>query len=75
MGGIQHKGNFFYNTDKTGFSKLIRELIFSEFLKINHLERYRHRLSIEGNPLYYFTIICWKNADVPVGFLKEKNIL
>lgn len=69
------KETFFYNTDKTGFSRLIRELIFSEFLKINHLERYRHRLSIEGNPLYYFTIICWKNADVPVGFLEEKGIL
>lgn len=68
------KETFFYNTDKTGFSKLIRELIFFEFLKINHLERYRHRLSIEGNPLYYFTIICRKNADVPVDFLKQENI-
>jgi hypothetical protein len=69
------KETFLYNTDKTGFSKLIRELIFSEFLNINHLERYRHRLSIEGNPLYYFTIICWKKADVPVGFLEKKKIL
>ena len=68
------KETFFYNTDKTGFSILIRELIFSEFLKINHLERYRHRLSIEGNPLYYFTVICWKNADVPASLLSEKGI-
>jgi len=66
------KETFFYNTDKTGFSRLIRELIFSEFLKINHLERYRHRLSIEGNPLYYFTVICRKNADVPAGLLHDK---
>jgi predicted TPR repeat methyltransferase len=68
------KETFFYNTDKTGFSRLIRELIFSEFLKINHLERYRHRLSIEGNPLHYFTVICWKNADVPVNILHDKGI-
>ncbi len=69
------KETFLYKTDKTGFSKLIRELIFSEFLNINHLERYRHRLSIEGNPLYYFTIVCWKKSDVPVGFLEKKKIL
>ena len=68
------KETFFYNTDKTGFSRLIRELIFSEFLKISHLERYRHRLSIEGNPLYYFTVVCWKKADVPVSLLNDKGI-
>jgi hypothetical protein len=44
------KKTFLYNTDHTGFSKLIRGLIFSEYLNINHLERYRHRLSIEGGP-------------------------
>lgn len=69
------KETFLYNSDKTGFSKLIRELIFSEFLKINHLERYMHRLSLEGNPLYYFTVICWKVNDVPVEFLEKQDIL
>jgi len=29
------------------------------------LERYRHRLSMEGEPLYYFAIAGRKNADVP----------
>ena len=69
------KETFLYNKDTTGFSKLIRELIFSEFLKINHLERYRHRISIEGNPLYYFVVICWKQADVPYNFLEKHGIL
>lgn len=64
------KETFLYNTDTTGFSKLIRELIFSEYLNINHLERYRHRLSIEGSPLYYFSVVCWKNKDIPVDFFK-----
>jgi len=69
------KETFLYNTDETGFSKLIRELIFSQFLNINHLERYRHRLSIEGAPLFYFSIVCWKKSDVPMEFLENKGIL
>jgi hypothetical protein len=67
------KETFLYDTDTTGFSKLIRELIFSEFLNIHHLERYRHRLSIEGNPLHYFTVVCWKKAEVPIAFLERSS--
>lgn len=63
------KETFLYNTDSTGFSRLIRELIFSEYLNLNHAERYRHRLSIEGTPLHYFAVVCWKKAHVPEDFL------
>lgn len=62
------KESFLYHADNSGFSRLIRELIFSEYLNINHLERYRHRLSLEGTPLYYFAVVCWKNADIPLDF-------
>ena len=68
------KETFLYNTDESGFSKLIRELIFSKYLNINHLDRYRHRLSIEGIPLYYFSVVCWKKADIPFDFIKKLNI-
>lgn len=69
------KETFLHESDATGFSKLVRELIFSEYLNINHLERYRHRLSIDGRPLYYFSVVCWKRGDVPMEFLHNKNIL
>ena len=69
------KETFLDSSDDTGFSRMIRELIFSEYLDIYHIERYRHRYSIEGEPLYYFAIAGRKNADVPAEFLKEKNIL
>ena len=69
------KETFLFETDTTGFSKLIRDLIFSEFLNIHTLERYRHRLSIEGNPLYYFAVACWKKADVPQDFIEKTGIL
>jgi SAM-dependent methyltransferase len=65
------KETFFDKSDKTGFSSMIRELIFSEYLHIYHIERYRHRLSIEGEPLYYFAIAGRKNADVPSEFLES----
>lgn len=69
------KETFFDNSDTSGFSKMIRELIFSEYLDIYHIERYRHRLSIEGEPLYYFAIAGKKNADVPDKFLESGNML
>ncbi len=69
------KESFFDNTDNSGFSTMIRELIFSEYLDIYHIERYRHRLSIEGEPLYYFAIAGRKNFDVPVEFLQSKSII
>jgi len=68
------KDTFFDISDESGFSKMIRELIFSKYLDVYYIERYRHRLSIEGEPLYYFAIAGWKTSDVPEGFLESKNI-
>lgn len=71
---INIKETFFDNRDKTGFSKMIRELIFSEYLDLYDLERYRHRLSFEGEPLYYFSLIAKKCGDVPVDFLETVGV-
>jgi len=68
------KESFLDNSDETGFSKMIRELIFSEFLDIYYIERYRHRLSIEGEPLYYYAVVGRKNADVSPDFIATKGI-
>ncbi len=68
------KETFLDASDDSGFSRMIRELIFSEYLDIYHIERYRHRNSMEGEPLFYFAIAGRKNADVPDEFLTSKNI-
>lgn len=68
------KESFFDNRDKTGFSEMIRELIFSKYLDVYHIERYRHRLSVEGEPLYYFAMAGRKTADVTPEFLESKGI-
>lgn len=63
------KQTFFDVSDDSGFSKMIRELIFSKYMDVYYIERYRHRLSIDGEPLYYFAIAGKKKFDVPDGFL------
>ena len=65
------KETFLDKSDTSGFSRMIRELIFSEYLNLYHLERYRHRLSVDGEPLYYFALTGRKTADIPPEFEKE----
>ncbi len=68
------KETFLDRSDESGFSQLVRELIFSEYLDLHHLERYRHRFSIEGNPLYYFALGGKKIADVPPSFIDSLDL-
>ncbi len=68
------KDTFLDNSDTSGFSRLIRELIFSEYLDIYHMERYRHRMSIEGQPLFYFALVAQVTAPVPRAFASDRNI-
>lgn len=65
------KETFLDNSDTSGFSRMIRDLILSEYLDLCHLERYRHRFSIEGEPLYYFAIAGRKNNDIPSSFYDQ----
>ena len=51
------KETFLDASDTSGFSTFVRELIFSEYLDLYHLERYQHRLSIHGQPLNYFAMV------------------
>ena len=62
------KETFLNNSDESGFSRMIRDLIFSKYMDLYHLERYRHRVSIEGEPLYYFAVAGRKKYDVPKDF-------
>jgi predicted TPR repeat methyltransferase len=55
--GFNIKDTFLDPSDRTGFSKMVRELILSEYMDLYHLERYQHRLSIHGTPLNYFAVV------------------
>lgn len=63
------KETFLDHSDHSGFSRLVRELIFSEYLETFHIEKYRHRLSIEGSPIYYYALVARKDNEIPSGFL------
>ncbi len=53
---------------------MIRELIFSKYLDIYHLERYRHRMSINVKPLYYFGLAGRKQSEISNGFLEKYDL-
>lgn len=68
------KDSFLDHSDQTGFSRLIRELVFSEYLEIYHLELYRHRLSMEGTRLFYYALVGRLTGSIPEDFLEQHNI-
>ena len=59
------KEDFLLDDDPTGFSSLIRKMIEADILDIRLQERYQHRLSIQGKPLYYFAVVAKKKAAIP----------
>jgi hypothetical protein len=65
------KETFFGNRDNSGFSVFIKQLILTEYLELYHLERYQHRLSIDGKPLYYYAVIGRKSSSIPDDFLQQ----
>lgn len=68
------KESFLDHNEHTGFSRLVRELIFSKYLDIYHLELYRHRLSMEGSQLFYYALVGRMTASIPEDFLEEHGI-
>jgi len=63
------KETFLDNKDTSGFSLFIKSLILTEHLDIHHMERYRHRLSIDGRALYYFGLAGVKISAIPESLL------
>lgn len=60
------KQDFVSETDLTGFGRLIRRMFDSGIISSALAEqRYRHRLSVAGKPLYYVAYVAEKVADVP----------
>ena len=58
------KETFVQDADTSGFSKLVKDLIISKYFDLYHFERYRHRMSLDGEPLYYMAIVGKKKANL-----------
>jgi SAM-dependent methyltransferase len=52
-----------------GFSELVRRMTETNVLRIEWLQRYRHRLSVRGEPLWYTALVATKLEDVPEQML------
>ncbi len=59
------KEDFVHPTDATGFSALIQQLCREQVIQVQSYRRYRHRLAISGEPLYYVAMVASKQRDVP----------
>lgn len=68
------KQSFLDAADQTGFSRLVRALIFSQYFNIHHLELYRHRLSMEGTQLFYYALVGRLTSPIPDEFLHTHGI-
>jgi len=68
------KETFLDHTENAGLSRLVRELIFSKYLDVYHLELYRHRLSMEGTQLFYYALVGRMTASIPEDFLAQHGI-
>ncbi len=68
------KETFLDAEEQTGFARLVRELVFSKYLDIYHLELYRHRLSMEGTQLFYYALVGRMTASIPEDFLEQHGI-
>lgn len=63
------KDSFLRSSDESGFSNLVRKLILSDLFEVHFIERYKHRLSMEGVPLFYFAIVGKKKQHIFRDFI------
>ena len=60
------KERFVTDGDKSGFEELIQRALDDGTMELQAERRYRHRLAVSGDPLYYMAMIARKRADVAV---------
>jgi SAM-dependent methyltransferase len=63
------KETFLHESETLGLSGLIRALLLSDVLEVHHLERYRHRISTDGRPLFYYALVGRKRSDIPANIM------
>lgn len=65
------KENFLEESDRGGFAGLIGQMRRRDILRVDIFKRYRHRLSIAGEPLFYVAMVARKLKDIPADLLEE----
>jgi len=58
------KEDFMAQADDSGFSGLIRDALEDGTIELERDRRYRHRLSVTGEPLHYLAMVAEKRRDL-----------
>ena len=59
------KERFLEEGEESGFSKLVGQMLETGVMDLRARRRYRHRLSVHGEPLHYLAMVAAKRTDVP----------
>ena len=65
------KEDFLYEDDSSGFCRLIRQLNRHRIVQMQAYRRFRHRLSIRGEPLHYVAMVARKMKKLPESIAAE----
>jgi hypothetical protein len=65
------KETFLQESDVSGFSRLVKYLLTTDTLEVHHLERYQHRISIDGRSLFYYMIVGKKEQNIPIEVIHK----
>ena len=65
------KEDFLADNDDTGFAALVRRLNADRIIQVQSYQRYCHRLSLTGEPLYYVAMIATKERDLPDDLMEK----
>jgi len=58
------KEKFVEDGDRSGFEEMIQTALDNGTMELQAQRRYRHRLAVSGDPLYYIAIVARKRADL-----------
>jgi SAM-dependent methyltransferase len=61
------KEDFLTTEDPSGFDQLIRGMLDDGVLELKVQHRYRHRLSCQGDGIYYMALVATKVGDAPLS--------
>jgi hypothetical protein len=65
------KEKFVTECDLSGFSRLIRRMLDGDVIRPLAEQRYQHRLSAQGEPLFYLAFVAEKLSDIPQAWLGD----
>ena len=69
--GMTIKEDFLTADDPSGFATLIKAMLDKRVIDALATKRYRHRLSVAGEPIYYIALVGRKNRDIPAEMLQR----